>query len=188
MPLPAPPSEVTPTPPAPLAPPRAAPPKPVGALPPQALSVSSLLPLLAEATTRDEVVRLALRGLLLMAQRVAVFAVRREGFHGWACNADFGDLDALRALTIRQEQPSVLATAAVTGLYLGPIPATPAHNGLIQIMKQRSSEVAVSTVRVGGRPAMILLADELRDPGQATRSMEELSRALGDALTRLLSG
>lgn len=188
MPIPALPPEVTPTPPAPVAPHRAAPPKAPGALPTQALSLSSLLPLLSEATSRDEVVRLALRGLLLVARRAAVFAVRREGFHGWACNAEFGDLDALRALTIRQEQPSVLATSAVTGLYLGPIPATPAHNGLIQIMKQRSSEVAVSTVRVGGRAAMILLADELRDPVQGTRFIEELSRALGDALTRLLSG
>lgn len=155
--------------------------------PTQVPDAHTVLARIAKARTRDEVVRLALRGLLFIGRRAAIFAVRRDEFHGWACNALFGDLDAMRALSIPSDLPSVLATASVTNLYLGPIPGTPAHQGLLRIMGRSSSDVAASAVRVGGRPAMILLVDELADPAQGTRFMEELSRAIGDALARLLA-
>jgi hypothetical protein len=152
----------------------------------QAPDANTVLARLTTARTRDEVVRLALRGLLFVARRAAIFVVRGDGYYGWACNAHFGDLEAVRALSISQELPSVLATATVTNLYIGPIPTTPAHHGLLQIMGRSSADVAASAVRVGGRPAMVLLADELADTAQGTRFMEELSRAVGDALSRLL--
>jgi hypothetical protein len=155
--------------------------------PTQAPDPSAVLARLTKARSRDEVVRLALRGLLFVARRAAIFVVRRDGFQGWACNAVFGDLEAVRALFIPQDLPSVLVTATVTNLYVGPIPTTPAHRGLLQIMGRSSPDVVASAVRVGGRPAMVLLADELADTAQGTRFMEELSRAIGDALERLLA-
>jgi hypothetical protein len=47
--------------------------------------------------------------------------------------------------------------------------------------------VAVLAVRVAGRPALILLADDLEDTLTGTRFMDELGRAVGDALSRLLA-
>ena len=145
-----------------------------------------MLEAIARAKSREELVRLALAGLELVAKRTAVFAVRRDGFQGWACNAAFAEIDAARALLIMQSQPSVLATAAVTGAYVGPIPRTPAHEGLLRLMQRSSAEVVASGVRVGGRAVMVLFADELADPGRAPRFIEELSRAIGEALARLL--
>jgi Type II secretion system (T2SS), protein E, N-terminal domain len=146
----------------------------------------SLLDAIARAKSREELVRLALAGLELVAKRAAVFAVRRDGFQGWACNAAFADVEAARALVVTPSQPSVLATAAVAGAYLGPIPSTPAHEGLLRLMQRSSAEVAASGVRVGGRAVMVLFADELADGSRAPRFIEDLSRAIGEALARLL--
>jgi hypothetical protein len=143
---------------------------------------------LREAPSRDEVVRQALRGLRLLARRVALFVVKRDGFHGWACNVEFADPDAVREIAIPMDQPSVFATAMATSGYLGPIPATSAHTSLLSAMGQASRDVAVATVRAGGRPAMLLIADDLGDTMTATKRMDELARAAGDALTRLLKG
>ena len=69
----------------------------------------------------------------------------------------------------------------------GPVPETPAHEGLLAVMERASADVAVVAVRVAGRPAAVLLADDLGDTLTGTRRMDELARAVGDALARLLS-
>jgi hypothetical protein len=147
---------------------------------------SAVLEALRRVTNRDEVVRLALRGLHLIAPRFGVFAVKRDGFQGWACNVELGDQDDFRKVKIPLDQPSVLATAAATSLYLGPIPSTPAHAPLLVLMGRASFDVAAIAVRVGGRPALVLLADDLEDTLLGTRFLDELARAIGDALARLL--
>ncbi len=146
----------------------------------------AVLEALRRVSNRDEVVRLALRGLHLVAARFGVFAVKRDGFHGWACNVELGDQDDFRRLKIPLDQPSVLATAAATSLYLGPIPSTPAHAPLLVLMGRASFDVAAIAVRVGGRPALVLLADNLEDTLLGTRFLDELARGIGDALSRLL--
>ena len=147
---------------------------------------ASVLESLRRVSNRDEVVRLALRGLHLIAPRFGVFAVKRDGFHGWACNVELGDQDDFRRIRVPLDLPSVLATAAATSLYLGPIPSTPAHAPLLALMGRSSPDVAAIAVRVGGRPALVLLADELEDTLLGTRFLDELGRAIGDALSRLL--
>lgn len=149
---------------------------------------ADLFSLLGQASHRDDVVHLALHAARLVAQRVAVFVVRRDGFHGWACTIDFGSPEALRALTVPLNVPSVLATAAATGLYLGPVPKTAVHEGLSAVMGPVSGDVVVTAVRVGGRPAMLLVADGLDDPPSGTSLLDEVAHAAGDALTRLLKG
>ena len=43
-------------------------------------------------------------------------------------------------------------------------------------------------MRANGRPVMLLVADELTDTLTGTRRMDELARAAGEALSRLLAG
>ncbi len=146
-----------------------------------------ILEALEQASSRDAVIRLALKGMRLVARRLAVFVVKREGFHGWACNVELGDQDALRGLVIPADQPSFLATAAATGAYLGPVPGTPPHEGLLRVAETTSNDVAAVPVRVAGRVAMVLVADDLDDTLTATRFLGELAKAVGEALARLLS-
>jgi hypothetical protein len=122
----------------------------------------------------------------LVARRVGLFVVRKDGFHGWACNVELGDEEAFRALTIPHDVPSILATATATGMYLGPIPATPAHAALLAVLGTASRDVAVAVVRAGGRAAMLLVVDDLGDTLDGTRSLEEIARAAGESLTRLI--
>jgi hypothetical protein len=142
---------------------------------------------LRHASSRDEVIRLAMRGMRLTARRIAVFAVRKDGFHGWACNVELGDEEALRGLHLPPEIPSVLATATATAIYLGPIPATPAHEGLLAVMERSSPDVAAVAVRVAGRAVLVLLCDDLVDTMVSTRFLGELARAVGEALARLIA-
>jgi hypothetical protein len=149
--------------------------------------IGPVLDALARTTSRDEVLRETLRGMRLVARRLAVFAVRRDGFQGWASNVDMADADALREVKIPLDLPSVLATATATAIYLGPIPVTPAHEALLRVMERASPDVASVAVRVAGRPVMVLLCDELDDTLFGTRFLTELARGAGDALTRLLA-
>ncbi|XYI03444.1 hypothetical protein ACMHYB_28210 [Sorangium sp. So ce1128] len=156
--------------------------------PPQPfVDLSDVIDALYLARTRDDVVRLALRGLRLFARRVAIFAAHRGVFRGFACNAEFGDQEALRKLTLPMDQPSVLATAVATHLYVGPIPGTPTHAPLLDVMVNPSLDVAAVAVQVVGRPAMILVADRIIDSSSGSRRMVELARAVGEAFSRILS-
>ncbi|MGK3962987.1 hypothetical protein WMF38_02205 [Sorangium sp. So ce118] len=156
--------------------------------PPQPfVDLSDVIDALYLARTRDDVVRLALRGLRLFARRVAIFAAHRGVFRGFACNAEFGDQEALRKLSLPMDQPSVLATAVATHLYVGPIPGTPTHAPLLDVMVNPSLDVAAVAVQVVGRPAMILVADRIIDSSSGSRRMVELARAVGEAFSRILS-
>ncbi|WP_437282809.1 hypothetical protein WME90_20190 [Sorangium sp. So ce375] len=156
--------------------------------PPQPfVDLSDVIDALYLARTRDDVIRLALRGMRLFALRVAIFAAHRGVFRGFACNAEFGDQEALRKLTLPMDQPSVLATAVATHLYVGPIPGTPTHAPLLDVMVNPSLDVAAVAVQVVGRPAMILVADRIIDPSSGSRRLVELAGAVGEAFSRILS-
>jgi hypothetical protein len=152
----------------------------------RAPDAAPVLEALRKTTSRDEVIRLAMRGMRLVARRLAVFVVKRDTFSGWACNADFGDEEALRTIVIAADTPSVLATATATALYLGPIPPTAAHEGLLRVMERSSQDVAAVAVRVAGRAVLVLLCDDLNDTMVSTRYLTELAKTVGEALTRLL--
>ncbi|WP_169796651.1 hypothetical protein [Chondromyces crocatus] len=139
------------------------------------------------ARSRDEIVALALEGLRHVAARAALFAVKRGMFQGYTCTPTFGDEVAFREVAIAMSSPSLLATANATGTYLGPIPGNPVHAPLLAVMGSASPDVAAVAVRVAGRPVLVLVADELSHSMTGTRSMDELARAVGDALTRILA-
>jgi hypothetical protein len=167
-------------------PPAPTPPPPDSAPPLPLADIAPLLAALREAKSRDDVVTLALRALSTVARRAAVFAVRKDSYRGWACTESFGSEAAFREVIIPHDQPSILAASTSLAVYLGPITDTPAHKPLTAVMGRASADVAVVAARVSARPAMILVADELSDTLVATRRMEELARAVGEALARLI--
>jgi hypothetical protein len=138
------------------------------------------------ARTRDEIMDLLLNGLAMTAGRVGAFVVRKGHFRGFRCNETMADVRSFRALEIPVDVPSVLATASTTGIYLGPIPRTEAHLALLGAMGGVFTEVAVVPVRVDGLLAMMLMLDELGDTMVATRRAEQLGKAAGEALARVL--
>ncbi|HEU4534274.1 MAG TPA: hypothetical protein VFS00_09150 [Polyangiaceae bacterium] len=148
--------------------------------------VGASLSALRQSRSRDDVVEHLLTGLATAARRVGIFAVRQGEFRGWRCNEPFGDAQAFRAVVISARVPSVFATAAAVGHYLGPLPRTASHEALLGVMGGAAGEVAVMPVVVGGRAVLFLLLDGLDDAMLATRRAEDLSRLAGEVLGRLV--
>ena len=140
------------------------------------------------ARDRDEVLTLLLAGTRHVAHRVALFIVKREEFIGWSCSPELGDATELHAVSIPTGIPSILSYAATHGAYLGPLHASEAHAQLMRVMGATSKDIAVASVQVFGRATVMVLADELGETMIATRRMEELARAAGDALARIVKG
>jgi hypothetical protein len=139
------------------------------------------------ATTRDDVIDCLIVGMSTVARRVGVFAVKKGHYRGVACNADLGDSARFRNIEIAAEATTILAIAATSGTYLGPLPVTKAHEDLLTFMKNVSSEVSASLIRVAGRPAVILFADGLGDTAFATKRAEQLGHEASLAFSRILT-
>jgi type II secretion system (T2SS) protein E len=148
--------------------------------------IGSCLSALRLARSRDEVVEHLVAGLRTVARRVGIFAVRQGEFRGWQCNEGLGDPTAFRKVVISSSVPSVFATAAAVGHYLGPVPRTPSHEALLGVMGGEAGEVAVMPVVVGGRVVLFLMLDDVGDSMLATRRAEDLGRLAGEVLGRLV--
>ncbi|MDB4933851.1 MAG: FrgA [Labilithrix sp.] len=159
-----------------------------GAYAPQVPSADTggILAALRAAGSRDEVLELVLTGARIVAFKVALFVVKRGGYLGWACTPEFADRAALQSILIPLESTSVFDDAVREGLYLGPIRHDDVHASLLHVMRGASRDVAVVPIRVSGKTAVVLVADELGDTMLATRRLEELARAAGDAFARIV--
>ncbi len=150
-------------------------------------TLPELLDLMGRARGRDDLLDLMLRAVTLVAHRAALLVVRKDAFVGWSANPAFGSEEDLRALSIPTQKPSIFATSAVAGFYLGPIPHTPVHAGLLGIMGRATPDVAVYVAKVRGRPTIVLLADELDDTLLGTRALGEIAKRAAESLTRILA-
>lgn len=148
--------------------------------------IGGILAALRAAGSRDEVLELVLTGARMVAFKVALFVVKRGGYLGWACTPEFGERGALQAVLIPLESPSVFDDAVRDGLYLGAIRHDDVHAPLLYVMRGASRDVAIVPVRVSGKTAVVIVADELGDTMLATRRLEELARAAGDAFMRIV--
>jgi serine/threonine-protein kinase len=149
-------------------------------------AVGEALDALRASTGRDEIIERALACLSLVARRVGIFAVKSDGFRGYACTESLAPPVVFRSVVVPRDDASILSTSIAVGLYLGPIPLTVAHAALLSVIGSASNDVAVAAVDVGGRPALILLADELSDTLKGTRVLDGVARAAGEALGRSL--
>ena len=139
------------------------------------------------ATTRDDVIDCLIVGMGTVARRVGVFAVKKDHYRGVACNAALGDPARFKTLEISADATTVLGIAATSGSYVGPLPVTPPHEDLLAFMKDVSTEISATLIRVAGRPAVVLFADGLRDTAVASRRAEELGHEASLAFSRILT-
>lgn len=142
---------------------------------------------IGEARGRDALVEATLQAMETVARRVGVLAVKREGFYGVRCNRAFGDPAIFRQIIVPVDTPTIFATATAAGHYLGPVPNTPAHRSVLRALGTASPDLAVWVAKVVGKPALLLVADDLDDPLRSTRALERIAGALGAGLTRVLA-
>jgi hypothetical protein len=156
--------------------------------PPPFDDLGPTLEAIRSATARDAILEHLVTGVRTVARRVAVFAVKRDVLVGWTCSREMGDRDSLRAARMVPAPDSVLSAALKSeDALLARIPKDAAHAPLLAAMHAPpSGEVAMVAVRVDGKPVALVVADELGDTLIATRRMDEVAHAAGDALARLL--
>ncbi len=150
-------------------------------------TLPELFDLIARARGRDDLLDMMLRAMTMVARRGALFVLRKDAYHGWSANPAFGSEDSLRTLVIPAGKPSIFATSAAAGFYLGPIPQTPVHRGLLEVMGRATPDVAVYVVKLKGRATIVLVADELDDTLIGTRTLGEIARRASETLTRILT-
>ncbi len=143
---------------------------------------SPLLAAIDRAESRDEVLDLLLNGVAMVAARAAIFVVRKGEVRCFRAPEGREDDPAFRELVVPLSAPSVFATSAATGHYLGPVPKTAVHAGLGAIR----GDVAVVPVRAKGALAAFLYAEAVGDSMIGTKRMIDLARVAGEAFTRLV--
>ena len=148
---------------------------------------STFLAGLKTAHDRDAVVRWLLQGARAVARKAGVLVARKDSLEGWTCTPELADPAAFKRLNIGTGTPSMLTSVLSGGIYLGPM-LGPVGAALLAVMKSATDDVALCAVRVGGKPTLVLIADELGDTALATQRIEELARTAGEALERLLRG
>ena len=147
---------------------------------------SSILAALRSASSRDEILASLLLGVRSVARKAGLLVWKKDHFIGWMCNAELGDISLFRTVAISAVSPSIFATAAGGKTYLGPVYRDRASAALLDVMGSASPDVAIAPVRVLGKTAVLVVADELGDTMLSTKAMEELARAAGEALARVL--
>jgi hypothetical protein len=155
-------------------------------LPPSAVELSGILAALRNAASRDAILELVLTGARLVATKVALFVVKKGGYLGWICTTEFADRSVLQSVLIPLEANSIFDRAVREDVYLGPIRNDAIHAPLLRAVKNPSHDVAAVPIRVSGKTAVIILADDLGDTMNGTRRLEELARAAGEAFTRIV--
>jgi len=151
-----------------------------------AVGLEEALVALEHAGNREAVVQALLTGMRSTARRVAVFAVRRDSFSGWACSDSVTTSARFRDVEIPRDPPSALTEAASRGWFLGELSTSPGDRLLSGLLHPPADEIAIVAVRISGRPVVLIVADQLSDTMIATRTADRLARSAAAALLRVL--
>jgi hypothetical protein len=154
----------------------------IGVLPDEI--VKAALSRLEHASGADQVIAALVHGLEALATRVLVLAVRAGKYEARAGSAGLGDPERLRMLRLEADVPSVLEAAAADGYYLGLMPHTTIHEQLRELFGD--GEIYVARIDVSDRPALLFVMAGLETAFGATRRADELARAAGAALERIV--
>lgn len=138
------------------------------------------------ADAPEELVALLLRGMAPAPS--VVLAVRAGTYSGRAASPGL-PAELAQKIRLMAGHASVVETAVRTGLYLGALPHTPAHETLRELFGgSGEAEVYVVPVLASGHPTLVLVSqiEKLGPSVEATGRADQLARAVGTALERIV--
>ncbi len=149
--------------------------------------IGAALSAIRGATDRDEVVRIGCEAALGVCRASVLLALRKTVLKGWAGAGAGVTQDAVRNLWIPTNTPSVFRDVVrEREPYRGPS-GTSAADGLFRAATgSRGGEMMLHPVVVGGKLVAVLAADDLSFGDRGARRVEELAKAMGEALERVL--
>jgi len=129
-------------------------------IPQTPLSFEEASAALEQASTRDEVIRAALRLAAGYARRAAFYIVRKNLVIGWDCLGEGMDLSSIRSQVLPLSEPSIFQTVHDNpGPFMGKIPRTAANDLFRKSIEKRSGSVLVLPVRLADRIVNLLYLD-----------------------------
>jgi hypothetical protein len=151
-------------------------------------AVAEVIDEMRQTHERDRILDLLVAGMIGVARRVAVLAVRRDALVGWSGSPELADRAALRGVRLANAMRTVLHEALEQdGARLARMPTDAAHAPLLSIMSPHpSGQIAVASVRTEGKAVAVVFAADLGDATAAIQRMTLLAGAAGESLGRLL--
>jgi hypothetical protein len=149
-------------------------------------AANAILREMARVDGRDALLELVLLGARTVTRKAMIFVVKKEGYVGWMCTSELADRAVLQAITIDPRVSTFLSAAATAGRYVGPVLLNDAHQPLLRLLRSPAPEIAAVALRVSGRAAAILVVHEVVDPVAALPRLDEIARAAGEALARIV--
>jgi len=148
--------------------------------------LADLIDAISRAERAEELAALLVRG---MAPAPTIVLSVRSGVYSGRAASPWLRAEAAKTLKLDAGVPSVVETAARRGFYLGVLPLTPAHAPFRELLGNGDDrEVYVVPVLLSGHPSLMLVSEvaPLGSSVDATRRADELSRAVGRALERIV--
>ena len=149
-------------------------------------SIEAAAALLEEVQSADEVVEALVSGMAPAGARLLVLAVRGGLCVGRSGSGPLRDSAAAKAVAIAISDSRVIQQALREGFYLGYLPDDAAHAELLRVLEHPRAEVALQVVYAAGREVLVLVTAGFDNSYLLTRRMDQLARAAGRALDRLL--
>jgi hypothetical protein len=147
--------------------------------------VERVLAALERAVAPEEVLELCVNGLEPML--VVALTLRGSAFEARTGSLELGDTERIRRVRLPTSTASVLETAIHQGYYLGALPTTAAHDSLRELLPPRADEeVYVAPIIVSGRASVVLVAARLTQTTVASRRIDQIAGAAGEALERIV--
>jgi len=138
---------------------------------------------LAQTKSPDDVVELLVEHACPEGSTL-VFSVKVDGY---AARSSSFEVQGLRDVSLPRGRPNVFQAALESGHYLGKLPETLVHALIRDLLAERlGPEVYVAPVLVTGRASLMLLSTGFERSFAATRRIDRLVTAAGDALERLV--
>jgi hypothetical protein len=143
-----------------------------------------------QATDPNDVSALALDYLTSFLSRAVLLSIRRGRLTGWDARGGRLRKESVERLTFTLEEPSIFASAAITGAYTGPLPRGPIEEELVIKLGGETwpDHVIVTAIRVQGKTVAILYCEA--DTEDARTAAHEpvgvIAGFLSDACRRMI--
>jgi hypothetical protein len=149
--------------------------------------VGPFIEAMRSAESRDEILQLLVAATRGAAGGVTVFAVKRDAIAGWLCSPDRGGQPVRDVRIPLAASPLFGEALSNEGVLFARVPNDASHAPLAAILGPTGKgEVALTAVRMEGKPAALVIAGGLKDRSLAMQVLSKHALAAGDALARLV--
>jgi hypothetical protein len=151
------------------------------------LGEGQIIAAIHKAPSRDAIVDLALKYLMLFSHRAAFFVVKKDKIAGFEIVGNMTSRSAIRSYWVPLSSESTMRQVVTERrIHLGPLGRTAADAILAAALGGRPRRILAIPVQISGRVVGILYSDQFKVDMPPWNRIERLAEVVGDNLKRLL--